>query len=1078
VTGARRSGGAIRKRTFWAGVVTLAVPLLTVLAALAALSVRPIDAPDWLKSRVEARLAEALPELALEFSAMRLRLDAQAQLRITVWDTRIATAGGVPVAKLSDIEAALALTDLARGRLAPRALSVSGAFVTLARRRDGRIGLALGDGLAGLAIPDIPTLVTLADAALGDPRLAGLSVFEADALTVRFEDMRARRGWTLDGGRLMLRRSGDLLDLYGDFALLGGGDVATTIELNAESVIGEADVDFGILVNGLPARDLATQSPALAWLAGIDGPIEGALRSRLGDDGTLGAFSATLRIGAGALAPNPSTRPLPFDSAYTYFTYDPEDTTLRFDEIAVASPLGRVTAAGTVALQAGPDGWPEALSGQLQLSRIETAAGMAGPSPIAIEGADAAFKLTLAPFHFELGHLILRDQGLPIRLVGDLAARDDGWALALDATATRLAADTVIAHWPEAVTPRTRRWVADNIAAGTLENVRLALRAQPGEQPRLFTDARFTDVRVRYNSNLPPLEAAEGRLTVAEDRLAVRLDRGEVRPDGADPIAVGGSRFSVPDLTVEPRMATLALDARGAIPDLLRFVDNPAWRVLQRAGLGTDLAQGVAGISGSVVFPMRRGNRLEDVALDLVGTLRAVRSESLLPDQALMADSIALRINEEGLALSGPVDLGGILADAEWRQSFDGGEAALAARVSVTPELVARFAPDLPEDVIGGVGDALLALRFDGSGAPGFTLESDLSGVSIDLPALGWRLSEAETGDFTLSGTFDRESGSVLLQRLALEAPGLSAEGGPSADEGTAFALSRLQVGEWLDVAATLGPGAIVIRSGTLDLGQGLPSAGGGNGGQRPAVDVTLDRVRVTDTLALTEFEGRFGGEEGLSGEFTARVGGSARVRGVLEAADGPGWRLRLSGRDAGDIIKGAGLGSAVDDGRFSLEIAPAAGNAGGLDGVMRIDGARLRGAPGIAALLDAISIVGLIDQLNGPGIYFDEIEAAFRLQDDTVTLSSASAVGPSMGVSLDGYLDLADDTVDLQGVLSPVYILNGIGRLIARKGEGLIGFTFTVTGSRSAPRVFVNPLSALTPGMFREIFRRPPPDL
>ena len=41
-----------------------------------------------------------------------------------------------------------------------------------------------------------------------------------------------------------------------------------------------------------------------------------------------------------------------------------------------------------------------------------------------------------------------------------------------------------------------------------------------------------------------------------------------------------------------------------------------------------------------------------------------------------------------------------------------------------------------------------------------------------------------------------------------------------------------------------------------------------------------------------------------------------------------------------------------------------------------------------------------------------------------------------------------------------------------------MIGFNFNIAGTSDAPQVSVNPLSALTPGMFREIFRRPAPEL
>jgi len=62
--------------------------------------------------------------------------------------------------------------------------------------------------------------------------------------------------------------------------------------------------------------------------------------------------------------------------------------------------------------------------------------------------------------------------------------------------------------------------------------------------------------------------------------------------------------------------------------------------------------------------------------------------------------------------------------------------------------------------------------------------------------------------------------------------------------------------------------------------------------------------------------------------------------------------------------------------------------------------------------------------------------------------------------------------------VISPLYLINGIGSILTRRGEGLIGFNFNVRGATDAPQVSVNPLSALTPGMFREIFRRAPPEV
>jgi hypothetical protein len=39
------------------------------------------------------------------------------------------------------------------------------------------------------------------------------------------------------------------------------------------------------------------------------------------------------------------------------------------------------------------------------------------------------------------------------------------------------------------------------------------------------------------------------------------------------------------------------------------------------------------------------------------------------------------------------------------------------------------------------------------------------------------------------------------------------------------------------------------------------------------------------------------------------------------------------------------------------------------------------------------------------------------------------------------------------------------------RQGEGLVGITFAIKGSLDDPSVLVNPMSVMTPGIFRQIF-------
>ena len=174
-------------------------------------------------------------------------------------------------------------------------------------------------------------------------------------------------------------------------------------------------------------------------------------------------------------------------------------------------------------------------------------------------------------------------------------------------------------------------------------------------------------------------------------------------------------------------------------------------------------------------------------------------------------------------------------------------------------------------------------------------------------------------------------------------------------------------------------------------------------------------------------------------------------------------------------MFRDAGIFKSTYGGEADVILSPT-NQPGIYDGQLLVQQVALRGAAPLAALIDAISVVGLLDELNGPGILFDDVEAAFTLTPSQVRIQRASAVGPSIGVSIDGVYTMAARTVDFQGVISPVYFLNGIGAVLTRRGEGLFGFNFTMQGAADTPAVRVNPLSILTPGMFREIFRRPPP--
>jgi hypothetical protein len=295
--------------------------------------------------------------------------------------------------------------------------------------------------------------------------------------------------------------------------------------------------------------------------------------------------------------------------------------------------------------------------------------------------------------------------------------------------------------------------------------------------------------------------------------------------------------------------------------------------------------------------------------------------------------------------------------------------------------------------------------------------------------------------------------------------------------------FSSVRLGNWLNAAAELrgrGKGrapAVVVTGGRVDL-RGLPPRGGAGGQANSGpIAVTLDQLTIAQGLALTQFKTTITpGAGGVSGDFSGRVNGQTGINGSL-VATAKGTAVRVRSQDAGSVLSAAKIFPNAQGGAMDLVLNPT-GQKGSYDGDLKVTDIRIRKAPALAELINAISVVGLLEQLNGTGLLFGETEASFRLTPGAVQISKGSAVGASLGVSLSGLYLFNGGRLDFQGVISPIYLLNGIGAIFTRKGEGLFGFSYKVKGTAKSPSVSVNPLSILTPGMFREIFRSPPPKL
>ena len=158
----------------------------------------------------------------------------------------------------------------------------------------------------------------------------------------------------------------------------------------------------------------------------------------------------------------------------------------------------------------------------------------------------------------------------------------------------------------------------------------------------------------------------------------------------------------------------------------------------------------------------------------------------------------------------------------------------------------------------------------------------------------------------------------------------------------------------------------------------------------------------------------------------------------------------------------------------------PPAGQEGALIGQAKISDFRLTEAPAMAQLLSLASLTGLADTLSSGSMKFEEFVVPFTWKGDLVSVRDARLYGPALGMTADGDIDIGLRVLDFDGTLVPAYTANSIlgdipvlgDIFVGEKGGGTFALTYTVSGPFETTQIAVNPLSALTPGFLRQIFK------
>ena len=745
--------------------------------------------------------------------------------------------------------------------------------------------------------------------------------------------------------------------------------------------------------------------------------------------------------------------------------------------------------------------------------------GGAGEAAIPLRGGSLAGLYDSAADKLELDRLRLETgsagrPGPTASLAGTLGRDSHGRVADLTLALDRIEAGVLPDYWPAALSPGGRAWVAANISAGTISDLRVAigLRVAGGaEQPDLVVERLdggfdFQDLAIAYLAPMPPVTGVSGRATIGLDGLDFQASGGRVGELAFDPVAV-----SIYGLEGEDHRLSVTAEGGGPLPALFALLDHPRLTLLTKLGLPTGGAAGRATLSLGFDFSLRNDVTFDVMAPSAHATFEDFVLPNLLEGQDLAARRLTLALDARQVTVQGEVTLGGSSFAAEWIEPLAGGERRLKARSDrVAAATLVALVPAL-----AGRLDGSLALALEARGPArrrgSVTVEADLGGARLDLPDLGVAKAPGEPASARFVARL-AEGRVVGLDSLTFAAPGLVIEGAVALGEGGAITVLDLTRAEAFGqslryVQGTPLPGGgwrLSLDGGTLDARPWLkviegeaPEAGPSTPLQVEAQG--LDRVllgngsleNVTLSLARDAI-----GIVGLSlaGDLVAAGAPGGRVTLSLQP-DTEGRRaLLLQAGDMGALFRALEIVDTVVGGTLVVEArAETAERGSRMTGTVEGRTYRLVKAPSLVKILMSATLFGIGDALDSEGIPFERLTGEITFQDGVLSTPLLRAYGSSLGITAEGSLDFRHDVIDIEGTVVPAYAINDVigdipilGWIITGgEGGGLLAVSYSVSGAVSDPEVSVNPLSALTPGFLRGLFdlfeddgTAPPPTL
>ena len=1122
------------RRLFWGLAICGAFATVVVLGLWWRLSSGPIAldvATPWLKAAIEENFGG---HHSVEVGGTQLERDERGRTSLRLRDIVVRDADGTIVASAPKAEVGLSGRSLLMGQLRAQSLNLVGAEMSVRIEPDGRLTVFAGadtrpiataaptvrpvrpggpgtdaapQGAFSAEFDNIAGMMARLDA-VGETGLDGHDLRELGLKNGNLvvDDRRNGKRWTFDGinASLTRPRQGGVV-----FRLESDNPQRPWVISAAMRPMADGMRAIGIEARKVSTRDIMLAMRLNAGDVDIDLPLSASIRADVAADGTPQLVQGQLIVDAGTIADRDNERvSLNIDRADFRFNWDARRRSL-------VVPFQVHSGGNQFTMRATLEGSPEqngtwllgVTRGDSVIDPIIVAPGAtADDEGIAINRVAVRARIDTSRKRIELeqGDFSRIDtrpsHNIGIAVTGSLDYAGAEPHIAFGVAGTRMPMSALKRLWPLFAAVAVRNWVEEHISGGMVERVVVAGNAPledfkhngpPVPEDGLSVDIETSGTTLRPISSLPPIRDADLTVRITGRNAVVNLGRGTVEAAPGRKLNIASGVFEVPDTHPKPAPARASFRMDGGVPAAAALLASDGLR--DEVGITLDPATTRGTISAQVAVKLAIAQPMpEDASSYLISAdLTNFAADKMLLGQKVEASTLKAVATGDGFQIKGDVKINGTPASIDLRKQKGQADAELHMQSTIDEAARRRLGMDFGSTVTGAIPIKVVGRVSDTSTDDGMSVEADLTPIKIDNLLPGWVKPAGRPARATY--TLLKNGKSTRIDDLSIDGSGATVRGSVELD-GTNeivsanFPVFALSDGDKLTLKADRGPdGALRVamrgdvydgrnfvksslantdkakqKQEDLDLEVKVGTVAGHNGETLRGLDLKLSRrggrIRTFNLIS------KIGRDTPLNGDLRVRARDNHQV-------------IYFETDDAGALFRFTDMYPRMFGGQMWVAMDPPTQEQSPQIGTLFIRSFVVRGEPALERVVS-----GAPGTPGANGVDFSEMRADFTRFPGKMSVRDGIVRGPLVGATVEGNIDYTRDDVHLRGTFVPFYGLNNMFGQIPIVGlflgggnkEGLVGINYEAVGPPGAPRISVNPVSAIAPGLLRKFIPSP----